>query len=241
MSVSSSDSSSPERSAAAIIVAGGSGKRIAGAMGGVRKQYLEVGGVPVLLRAIRPFLEHPDIHQVVVVLPGDDVENPPAWLTETRVALVAGGAERGDSVWNGLSVLGDRANLVLVHDGARPFVSTALIDRVLHAAGDGGAVPAMPATDTVKESTGDGLVVRTLDRSRLWNAQTPQGFDRRLLVSAYQRARREAWSFTDDASVVERAGFPVRLVTGAPENLKITRPEDLEIAELIARRSNTSA
>ncbi len=237
--MSSSDSSFPDRRVAAIVVAGGSGRRIADAAAGARKQYLEVGGVPVLLRAIRPFVDHAAVREVIVVLPAEDVGAPPPWLAEVRVTLVGGGAERGDSVWNGLSALSDETELVLVHDGARPFVTAALIDRVLAAVAEGGAVPALPVTETVKEEGGDGLVARTPDRSRLWNAQTPQAFRRHLLVSAYRRARDEKWSFTDDASVVERAGFPVRLVTGAPENLKITRPEDLEIAELIARRSNT--
>ncbi len=110
-----------------MIVAGGSGRRVGGT---VRKQYLEIAGSPVLLRAILPFLHHPRIHQTVVVVPADDASAPHSWLAALGVQIVPGGAERGDSVWNGLQVIGKDVDVVLVHDGARPFVTAEVIDRV---------------------------------------------------------------------------------------------------------------
>jgi 2-C-methyl-D-erythritol 4-phosphate cytidylyltransferase len=214
--------------AAAVVVAGGSGTRIGGA---VRKQYLEIGGKPVLLRAVLPFLRHPRISRVVVVLPADDAEDPPAWLRGLDVRVVAGGAERGDSVWSGLQALGDDAEIVLVHDGARPFVDRETIGRVL----DGvPAIAAVPVTDTIKEVDGDGVVTATPDRGRLWQAQTPQGFPRDALVRAYERARADGMAATDDAAVYARYAGPVRVVAGSHRNLKVTRPEDLPVAEALA-------
>jgi 2-C-methyl-D-erythritol 4-phosphate cytidylyltransferase len=204
-------------------------------MGGVRKQYLEVQGQPVLLRAIRPFLEHPRIGNVVVVLPPEDVTDPPTWLAAPRLRLVAGGSERSDSVWNGLRALPRGTELVLVHDGARPFVTREIIDRVLERAPDGGAVAALPATDTIKQVRPDGRIERTLPRARIWQAQTPQGFPLEALLAAYERARAQAWVETDDSTLVERAGGTVSVVMGAAENIKITRPADLPVADAIAR------
>lgn len=221
--------------AAAVIVAAGSGRRMGDAAGGVRKQYLEVLGEPVLRRAVRAFTEHPRVAEVVVVLPAEDVEAPPAWLADLPVRLVAGGAERGDSVWNGLQAVAGDAEVVLVHDGARPFVAPEVIDRVLAAAREGGAIAAVRVTDTIKEAGEDGVILSTPDRSRLWQAQTPQGFPLAALREAYRAARREGWRATDDAALCERVGIPVRVVEGAPENLKITRPADLLVAEALAR------
>jgi 2-C-methyl-D-erythritol 4-phosphate cytidylyltransferase len=232
----SSSSSSPEMKAAAIIVAGGAGKRMAGAGGGQRKQYLELEGRAVLLWAILPFLRHPAIGPVIVVVPETDIDEPPAWLSDQPVTLVAGGRERSDSVWNGLRSVPESAEVVLVHDGARPFVSAALIDRVLSEAWANATVPAIPATDTIKEANVEGFVSRTPERASLWHAQTPQGFPRLLLMGAYASAIEQGWSPTDEAAVCERAGIPVRLVAGSADNLKITRAFDLEIAGLLARR-----
>jgi 2-C-methyl-D-erythritol 4-phosphate cytidylyltransferase len=231
-----SDISSPEPPrAAAVVVAGGTGRRMAGDAG-VRKQYLEIEGEPVLLRSVRPFLDHREIHEVVVVLPADDLAEPPSWLATLPLTLVPGGAERGDSVWKGLTALSSDVGLVLVHDGARPFVTREIIDRVLARAGEGGAIAAIPATDTIKEVDAAGRIVRTADRSRLWQAQTPQGFPLTLLRDAYERAHRNGWSGTDDASLCERAGIPVVVVEGSRDNIKITTPSDLPIARAIAAR-----
>jgi 2-C-methyl-D-erythritol 4-phosphate cytidylyltransferase len=215
--------------AAAVIVAGGSGTRLGGP---VRKQYLRIGGEPVLLRAVRPFLAHPRIASVVVVLPAEDVADPPRWLADLPVRIVAGGAERGDSVLAGLQAVAGDVHRVLVHDGARPFVSADVIDRVLDA--DGGAIAAVPVTDTIQRVDADGVIVDTPDRSTLWQAQTPQGFPRAALLDAYLRARADGLTLTDDAAVFACYAGPVRVVMGAHRNLKVTRPEDLPIAEAIA-------
>lgn len=235
MSGSSSAASSPDR-AAVVIVAGGSGRRMGGAGGGVRKQYLELEGEPVLLRAVRPFLKHPEICEVVVVLPPEDAAHPPAWLADLPVRLAAGGAERADSVWNGLQALPGTVATVLVHDGARPFVSAGVIDRVLDAAREGPAIAAVRATDTVKEVDEAGRIVRTLDRARLWQAQTPQGFPLAVLRAAHAGARRDGVSATDDAMLCEHAGIAVRVVEGDYDNIKITRESDLPVAQALARR-----
>lgn len=219
--------------AAAVVVAGGAGRRMGG---GAPKQYLPLLGEPVLLRAVRAFVDHPGIDDVVVVLPADDAAEPPEWLAGLPVTVVAGGAARGDSVRAGLAVVPEAAETVLVHDGARPLVSAAVIGRVLAAARRGGAIAAVAVTDTVQEVGPTGVILSTPDRARLRAAQTPQGFPRAELVEAYRRAARDRFAATDDAAVYARYAGPVRVVEGAPENIKVTRPGDLEVAEVFARR-----
>lgn len=229
--------SSPD--AAVVVVAGGAGLRFGGA---VRKQYLAVGGEPVLLRALRPFLGHPRVGRVVVVLPAGDAAQPPPWLAGLPVAVVAGGAERGDSVLAGLLAVPEAFPLVLVHDGARPFVAAEVIDRVLAACEGGrGAVAAVPLADTLKRVDAEGRVTGTPDRAGLWRAQTPQGFPRDALLRAYRRAAEAGDAATDDAALFERQGGTVVVVPGDPANLKITLPGDLPLAEAIAALHSPSA
>ncbi len=218
---------------AVAIAAGGAGRR----MGGVRKQYVELAGEPVLARSLRPFLWHPWVEWAVVALPPEDAASPPAWLVaDGRVSVVAGGAERTDSVRAALDVIPEAADVVLVHDAARPLVDRALIDRVLAAvAGGVAAIPALPVEDTIKEVDGAGRIVATLERGRLRRVQTPQGFPRALLVEAHRRARAEGVGATDDAALVERIGGTVVAVEGLPENIKITGPRDLLLAEAFLR------
>ncbi|CAN5685917.1 2-C-methyl-D-erythritol 4-phosphate cytidylyltransferase [soil metagenome] len=218
--------------AGAVIVAAGAGRRLGGE---VRKQYLEIAGEPVLLRAIRPFLAHPEIGAVVVVLPPEDVLDPPGWIRELEVTLAPGGAERGDSVWSGLIALPAEADPVLIHDGARPFVSAGIIERVLAGARSGGAIAALRVADTIKVVDEEGRIETTLDRSRLWQAQTPQGFPREVILGAHRRARQDGVAATDDAALCERYGSRVGVVEGSAENIKITRPADLVLAEAVAR------
>ena len=233
MSVRSSPSSSAEAAhAAAVVVAAGAGLRLGGA---VRKQFLELAGEPVLLRALRPFLDHPAFREVVVVLPAEDAAAPPDWLRALPVRVVAGGAERGDSVRNGLMAVGADSEVVLIHDGARPLLTADVIDRVLAAAVDGGAIAAVPVTDTIQEVDEGGVIVRTPDRARLWQAQTPQGFPRAAILAAYQRSAADGFAATDDAAVYQHAGGAVRVVMGSHRNLKITRPDDLALAEALLR------
>ena len=229
-----------------VVVAAGAGVR---AGPGEPKQFRPIGGVPMLLRALRPFTSHPAVAQVVVALPPRLVASPPEWLGRLiggRLALVAGGAARADSVRAGLGRLREDVTVVLVHDAARPFVSRGTIDAVIARARAGvGAVAAVPASDTLKE-IGEGplrptpRITRTVDRERIWRAQTPQGFPRQMLLDAYEQlatstGEANGGAPSDDAEVCERAGFPVELIPDSPYNVKITTADDFRIAEALAR------
>jgi 2-C-methyl-D-erythritol 4-phosphate cytidylyltransferase len=219
------------------VVAAGRGTRVGGEL---PKQYLPLHGVPILLRSVRPFTGHPDVAQVVVVLGPAEAESPPAFLAEVMgetLAIVAGGRERSDSVAAGLRALRPGCEIVLVHDGARPFVDRGVIDAVIAYARAGeGAVAAVPVSDTIKEAVGPDptLIGRTVSRAGLWRAQTPQGFPRRLLERAYAQAGAGASGATDDAALVEDCGGTVRLVPDSPRNMKITTRDDLAVAEALA-------
>lgn len=213
-------------SAAAVVVAGGEGRRL----GGERKQFRVLGGAPMLAWCCEALVRHPRIEQLVVVLPRDAAEAPPDWLADLADRVVAGGASRRGSVRAGLAAVEERLDVVLVHDGARPFLSTDLLDRILAEAGDGPVIPGLPLTDTVKMVGDDDRVRATLDRSLLRRAQTPQGFPHVLLRELHARAEDEDVEATDDAFLCERVGIPVRVVAGEPWNVKITTPFDLAMA-----------
>lgn len=223
-----------------VVVAAGRGDRVGG---DVPKQFLPVAGVPLLLRALRPFLSHPEVATVVVALPAAVVEHPPEWLAPLlgdRLIAVAGGADRMSSVEAGLNALPLACGVVLVHDGARPFPDTGVIDRIIREARHGaGAIAAVPVTDTIKEAERRSIgahqrIARTLPRDGLWSARTPQGFPRSMLEAAYADARALEVVATDCASLVERIGGEVVLVSDVGTNLKVTTPADLRIAEAIA-------
>ena len=206
---------------------------------GVRKQYLELAGEPILVHALRPFLGLPEVRWLVVALPPDDAADPPAWLVrlDARVRVVAGGAERTDSVRAALAAVPPEADVVLVHDAARPLVTPDVIARVIEAAATGSAaIPGVAVEDTIKEVDVSGAVLGTVDRARLRRVQTPQGFRRELLLEAHRRALAEGLGATDDAALVERIGGRVVVVEGSPDNIKITGPQDLVLAEAILRR-----
>jgi 2-C-methyl-D-erythritol 4-phosphate cytidylyltransferase len=226
------------RDVGVVVVAAGRGTRLGGE---TPKQYQPIGGVPMVLRAVRPFTTHPEVVQVALVLPLADAEAPPAFLRGVAGAglvVVAGGAERADSVAAGLRVLGPECTVILVHDAARPFVERSVIDAVItHARAGEGAVAAVPLSDTLKEATADDptRVARTVSRDGLWRAQTPQGFPRAVLERAHAAAD-PALGATDDAALVERTGVPVRLVPDSPRNMKVTTSEDMALAELLVGR-----
>ncbi len=221
--------------AGVVIVAAGAGVR---AGPGEPKQFRPILGVPMLLRALRPFTSHPDVGLVVVVLPPGLEARPPEWLGKLvgeRLALAAGGSTRAQSVRAGLRALPPDAAVVLVHDGARPFVTRETIDGVLTRARTGvGAVAATPVTDTVKDVEQD-RITRTVARERLWRAQTPQGFPREMIERAYADVGNGSPAPTDDAELCERAGFAVDVVPDSPYNLKVTTADDFRIAEALAR------
>jgi 2-C-methyl-D-erythritol 4-phosphate cytidylyltransferase len=221
-----------------VVVAAGRGSRLGGE---TPKQYQAIGGVPMVLRSVRAFTTHPDVVLVALVLPLADAEAPPPFLrgvAGSGLLVVAGGAERADSVAAGLRVLGPDCTVVLVHDAARPFVERAVIDAVIaHARAGEGAVAAVRVSDTLKQASSDDptRVARTVPRDGLWRAQTPQGFPRAVLERAHAAARGAA-AATDDAALVEGSGVPVRLVPDSPRNMKVTTSEDLALAELLAGR-----
>ena len=229
------------REVGVVVVAAGQGLR---AGGGEPKQFRPIGGVPMLLRALRPFTSHPDVVQVVVVLPEGIVAAPPPWLTELgggMLTLVAGGAERTDSVRNGIAALAPAVTVALVHDGARPFIDHALLDRVIaRARGGVGVVPALMVSDTLKKVTGTSEeVAETVSRDGLYRAQTPQGFPVALLRKAFAAPVRPGYLPTDEASLVEETGSGVVvLVEGSALNLKITTPDDFLLAEAIAAKGS---
>ncbi len=213
------------------VPAAGSGQR----MGGARKPFLELAGEPVLLRALRPFLADSRVVAVVVALAEPDAAAPPAWLTglDSRIRVVRGGETRAESVRRALAALPEDVDVVAVHDAARPLVTEEVVARCIDVAAAGeGAVAGCPAVDTMKEVDGEGRVVATPDRRRIWHAHTPQVFPAGALRHAYQGDLAGA---TDDASLVERGVLTVRMVDGGPANLKVTRAADLALAEAILR------
>jgi 2-C-methyl-D-erythritol 4-phosphate cytidylyltransferase len=217
-----------------VIVAGGSGSRVGG---NELKQFRWVGGKPMLLHSVQAFQQRQDVAMVVCVLPKAFVGDPPPWLFQCdidRLLISVGGRERTESVANGLEDLPDEVGIVLIHDAARPFVSPDMIDRVVAEARCGrGAVAALPVVDTIKEVDDAGRIVRTVDRARLWRAQTPQGFPREALERAYAQARAENLTTTDDAGLFERLGLPVTVVRGSERAMKITGEEDFARADAL--------
>ena len=194
----------------------------------------------MLLRAVRPFAQHPRVCQIVVALPAAVLHEPPEWLQSVagqRLRLVEGGATRAQSVKAALDALDEICTIVLIHDAARPFVSPETIENVIRIAGETGALPGIPVSDTLKRVEREtGEVVGTVDREGLWRAQTPQGFPRRMLELAYERVGvAELPGFTDEAALFEAAGFPVRLVADSDRNVKITTASDFAMAEAFAR------
>jgi 2-C-methyl-D-erythritol 4-phosphate cytidylyltransferase len=213
----------------AIIVAAGAGKRF-----GEPKQFAYLRAKPVLEWTLERFQAHPEVDAIALVLPDERDLKHYRLRYPKIVDIVRGGERRQDSVWQGFRLLSAATpEIVLVHDGARPLAGAGLITRVIAAARAGGAaVPVLPVEDTIKEVR-DGLVTATVDRTRLFRAQTPQGFLYRVLEKALDAARKDRIYGTDEAALVERAGLPVTTVPGDLRNIKITTPVDISIAEAL--------
>lgn len=234
----------------AIILAAGQGKRMGTK---VQKQFLNLGGKPVLWYALYAFENSPVINDIILVTGADLVEYCQREIVEKygfcKVrSVTAGGAERYHSVWKGLCAMGDEENrIVFIHDGARPFVDEPMLERVYaDVCKYEACVVGMPVKDTIKIADTDGFIKETPKRSLVWQIQTPQVFSASLICYAYEElGRREkelldrGIQITDDAMVVEEiCGRKVRLTEGSYENMKLTTPEDLEIAETFLRRKN---
>jgi 2-C-methyl-D-erythritol 4-phosphate cytidylyltransferase len=223
----------------AIIPAGGTGRRMGGE---IPKQYLSLAGIPILVHTLRKFQRSPFVDEIILVVPERDITEVRRDMVErydlTRVSLViAGGRERQDSVRNALAHVRDDHEIILIHDGVRPFVTGELIERTIAGAKAFGAVTAgVPVRDTVKAVDAAGRVVNTVQREGLWLTQTPQAFRREVILAAYERAAADGFYGTDDASLVERMGRPVRMIPGDADNIKVTTPEDLERGARIIRR-----
>ena len=215
----------------AVIVAAGSASR----MGGIDKVMAPLGGEPMIVKTVRAFQQCDAIREIVVVTRPDlivPIMDLCASMEKVR-AVVAGGNSRQASVSLGLNALSEKVKLAAIQDGARPFVTWQLIDRVVRAAHSfGAAAPAIPVKDTIKEVNG-GVVKQTPDRSTLFAVQTPQVFDFDLLRAALKKAEQENAQVTDDCSAVERMGMSVKIVEGDERNIKVTTPLDLKIAELL--------
>ena len=213
----------------AIIAAGGRGERVGGS---VPKQLLEIGGRAILERSLDAFVSHPSVTDIVVALPKDLAAAPPAYLTSAAkpLRIVTGGARRQDSVAAAFALVPAQADVVVIHDAARPFVTSDVILRTIAAAAESGAaLAALEARDTVKQVS-NGTVSATLDRRTIFLAQTPQAFRRAVLRDALAITT----DATDEAALAEQAGHAVRIVAGDPSNIKITTPEDLAMGESIA-------
>jgi 2-C-methyl-D-erythritol 4-phosphate cytidylyltransferase len=225
-----------DKKVSVVIPAAGAGKRMGAPLA---KQFLALQGTPILLRTLERFDSAPEVDEIVVAAAAEEVgavlELVRSHALKKVRAVVPGGKERQDSVWNALEATA--CDIVLVHDAVRPFVSHHLISSVATAAlRTGAAVAAVAPKETIKISDGSGTVLSTPDRTHLWIAQTPQGFAYDLLVEAYRQAQKEGFYGTDDASLVERLGIKVVLVEGSYDNIKITTPEDVELAERILAR-----
>lgn len=227
----------PDPGIVAIIVAAGGGTRLGE---GVPKQFRDLGGRPMLAWTVGAFRNHANVVGVVVVLSAENAASPPLWLPR-GVVVVAGGETRAESVRAGVnaaladSEASESARLVvLVHDAARPFVSTDLISRVAAASGDGLAVPVLPIPDSVKRVDAGGRLEGSVDRAGLRRAQTPQGAPAGVLRSVLDQLGPEARTALDEAEMAQSCGVPVAAVEGDPENFKVTTARDLEHARRLA-------
>ena len=210
-----------------VIVAAGTGSRM---NMGINKQFIKLEGKEIIAYTIEKFYNNSNIEDIVVVVKEDESYN------FKNVKIAYGGKERQDSVYNGLKLLDEKCDVVLIHDGARPFVSDKIIDKSIEEAKEHKAiVVGVPVKDTIKVIDNDKNIVDTPNRSVLWAVQTPQTFDYNILIDAYKDAFKNKFYGTDDAMLVERIGYKVKMLEGSYNNIKITTQEDLNIGSQILR------
>jgi len=232
----------PDLRAFAIIPAAGMGKRMGAS---INNQYLRLAGKPIVAHTLKVFQDYPAISGIILVIPEDEIPYCRREVVEkynlTKVlAIVAGGSERQHSVRNGLIELQNHASMndiVLIHDGVRPFIDGLILQQSITMAATGsGALVAVQTKDTIKV-VHDGTVVATPERSGLWQAQTPQSFPFGQILHAHTQAVHDNFLGTDDCSLLERCGGTVRIVAGSYRNIKITTPEDLILAEAFLKEA----
>lgn len=220
----------------AVVLAAGKGRRMraqVSVQAAVPKQYMDLSGMPVLAHTLAAFNAAPSVDAIIIAAMEEQYirnEILGRYPVQKPVTFAEGGEDRQESVWNAISSISG-GEIVVIHDGVRPLVTTEVIEKSIEAAGQFGACAAgMPVKDTIKEIDDEGFSVHTPDRSRLWLIQTPQTFKLSLLLDAHKKARQDSFLGTDDSSLVERLGHPVKLIEGGYTNIKITTPEDLDMA-----------
>ncbi len=233
----------------AIVPAAGLGKRFDIS---IKKPFVNLRGIPLLIHALKRLHDVRSITEIIPVLMEEDIEKGIEIVDAHKLhkikRIVPGGRERQDSVYNALRLLDvgtgrfREEDLILIHDGVRPIISTKLVEKLVEEInrstfkkcsikGVDGVAPGIPVKETLKEVTSDGMVVSTVKREKFWTIQTPQIFPLKVIKKAYDRAYKDGFYATDDASLVERIGGKVKIIAGSPLNIKITTPEDLEIVE----------
>lgn len=220
----------------AIIPSAGIGKRFGKE---ANKSFVLLAGKPLLLWAIEEIGRLPEVAEIIPVLKKEDMERAVEFFEQYNIPKVKkiapGGSERQDSVFHGLNLVEDKQSIILIHDGARPLVEhTYIREAVSHLSGCDGIIVGVPVKDTIKEVTGE-VVERTLKREVLWSVQTPQIFPYEKIFAAYEKAMKERFYSTDDSALVEKYGGSVKIVMGSYENIKITTPEDLLVAEALLK------
>ena len=220
-----------------VIVAAGTGSRM---NMGINKQFIKLEGKEIIAYTIEKFYNNSNIEDIVVVVKEDESEFFKKEILDKynfkNIKIAYGGKERQDSVYNGLKLLDEKCDVVLIHDGARPFVSDKIIDKSIEEAKEHKAiVVGVPVKDTIKVIDNDKNIVDTPNRNVLWAVQTPQTFDYNILIDAYKDAFKNKFYGTDDAMLVERIGYKVKMLEGSYNNIKITTQEDLNIGSQILR------
>lgn len=225
-----------------IIAAAGKGKRMGK---GYNKQYILLGDKPIVAHTIEVFESMGLIDEIILVVGEGETGLAKKDIIykynfKKVVKIVEGGAERGDSVYNGLKAVNINCDIVLVHDGVRPFITDGIIEKSIETARDSGAcIVAVRVKDTIKAVNENMEVVHTPDRDTLWAVQTPQTFRYKLLLEAYEKLRIDDMKVTDDAMLIEKLGHTVKIIEGSYENIKITTPEDLILGEgILKKREN---
>lgn len=221
-----------------IIPAAGSGERMGA---GIQKQFLSLHGKPILIHTLERFQACSAVNEIVLAVQPSGLQQVEFLIAEFHITkvtkIVEGGRRRQDSVSNALAYVNPEAEIIIVHDAVRPFIGQKLIlESIEKAQKYSAAVVAVRVKDTIKVGNEEGLIERTFDRSVLWSAQTPQTFKRHVLLDAYAKANRDNIDSTDDASLVELLNIHPAIVVGSFDNIKITTPDDLDVANLLARR-----